>query len=65
MGGHTSVPRGTTRYLCLRTFHGVIHEVLTNSLLNTATMEFANWCMSMKKELKVNSLLVLVTKSFL
>ena len=29
--GHTFVPRGRTWHWCLRTFHGVIHELLTRS----------------------------------
>ena len=29
MGSLTSVPRGTTWHWCLRTFHGVIHQLLT------------------------------------
>ena len=28
---HTSVPTATTWHWCLRTFHGVIHELLTIS----------------------------------
>ena len=27
--GHTFVPRGRILHWCLRTFHGVIHELLT------------------------------------
>ena len=29
--GHTSVPMATTWHWCLRTFHGVIHQLLTIS----------------------------------
>ena len=29
--GNTSVPKATTWHCCLRTFHGVIHELLTIS----------------------------------